>query len=71
MKKEPSEPLPPDQRAEIEALAVLPEDQIKTGDIPEQRDWSGARRGRFCRPTMTDASGPAYASPGDSPSDES
>jgi hypothetical protein len=35
------------QEAELKALAVLPDDQINTGDIPEQKDWSGARRGLF------------------------
>jgi uncharacterized protein (DUF4415 family) len=38
------------QRAELAALAELPDDQIDTSDIPEQRDWSGARRGVFYRP---------------------
>jgi hypothetical protein len=50
MKKAISEHLTPEQRAEIDALAALPENQIKTGDIPEQRDWSGARRGALFRP---------------------
>jgi uncharacterized protein (DUF4415 family) len=50
MQKATSEHLTPAQRAEIEALAALPEEKIKTGDIPEQRDWSGARRGVFFRP---------------------
>ena len=39
------DPLTPEQRAEVEALAALPEDQINTRDIPEQRDWSCAQRG--------------------------
>ena len=34
----------------IEALAALPDDQIDTRDMPEVRDWSGARRGLFFRP---------------------
>ena len=38
------------QRAELEALAGLPEQQINTRVIPEQRDWHGARRGLFYRP---------------------
>jgi hypothetical protein len=38
------------QKAELEALAAMPDDQIDTSDIPEQRDWSGARRGLFFRP---------------------
>ncbi len=39
-----------DRRAEIEALAALPEDAIDTSDIPEVRDWAGAKRGMFYRP---------------------
>ena len=39
--------LTPEQRAEIEALAGLPDDQTDTIDIPETLDWSGARRGVF------------------------
>lgn len=29
---------------------MLPDDRIDTRDIPETRDWSGARRGLFYRP---------------------
>jgi uncharacterized protein (DUF4415 family) len=50
MKKGSSEQLTPAQQAEIEALAALPDDQIDTRDMPEVRDWSGARRGLFFRP---------------------
>ncbi len=50
MKKAISDRLTPSQRAEIEALTALPEDRINTGDIPEQRDWTGARRGALFRP---------------------
>ncbi len=50
MKKAISDPLTAEQQAELEHLASLPEDKIDTGDIPEQRDWSGARRGVFFRP---------------------
>jgi uncharacterized protein (DUF4415 family) len=50
MKKAISDHLTPEQRAEIDALAALPEDQIETGDMPEQRDWSDARRGVLFRP---------------------
>jgi uncharacterized protein (DUF4415 family) len=50
MKKENSSPISPAQEAELKALAALPEDQINTRDIPEQKDWSGARRGLFFRP---------------------
>ena len=38
------------QRAELQALDGLPEDQINTTDIPEILDWSDARRGVFYRP---------------------
>ena len=50
MKKAISSRLTPAQQAEIDALAALPEDQINTNDIPEQRDWRGARRGVLFRP---------------------
>lgn len=50
MKKDNSEPMTPEQTAELKALAALPEDQINTRDLPEQRDWSAARRGLFFRP---------------------
>jgi len=49
MKKGGSERLTRAQQAEIEALAALPDDQIDTRDMPEVRDWSGARRGLFFR----------------------
>jgi len=38
------------QRSEIEALTKLSDDDIDTADIPEVRDWNGARRGLFYRP---------------------
>ena len=50
MKKGSSDPLTPAQQAELEALAALPDDKIDTRDMPEVRDWSGARRGLFFRP---------------------
>lgn len=50
MKKDNSKPLTPEQAAELRALGTLPDDQIDTRDMPEQRDWSGARRGLFFRP---------------------
>jgi uncharacterized protein (DUF4415 family) len=37
-------------RAELAALAALPDRAIDTADIPERRDWSKAERGRFYRP---------------------
>jgi len=50
MRKAISKSLTPRQRAEIKALAALPDDQIRTDEIPEQRDWKGARRGALFRP---------------------
>ncbi|MBR8836627.1 MAG: BrnA antitoxin family protein [Stigonema ocellatum SAG 48.90 = DSM 106950] len=50
MKKGHSNPVPPEIQAEIDALAALPEDQIKTDDIPEVWDWNSAKRGLFYRP---------------------
>ena len=51
MKKDPSiSGLSDEQRAEIDALARLPDERIDTSDIPEILDWSGAKRGRLYRP---------------------
>lgn len=50
MKKVSSSRLNARQRAELEALAALPDDRIDTADIPEVRDWSDAKRGLFYRP---------------------
>jgi uncharacterized protein (DUF4415 family) len=50
MKKASSSPLTPAQKAELNALATLPEERINTRDVPEQRDWSNATRGVFFRP---------------------
>jgi hypothetical protein len=50
VKKDCSEALTPAQKSELEALAALPDDQINTTDIPEQRDWTGGRRRVFFRP---------------------
>ena len=47
MKKATSEALTRGQKADIEALAALPDEEIDTSDIPEILDWSGARRGTF------------------------
>ncbi len=38
------------RKAELKVLAVLPEGEIDLSDIPEVRDWSGAKRGLFYRP---------------------
>jgi len=35
---------------ELTALAALPDDRIDTGDVPEVRDWSAAKRGLLYRP---------------------
>ena len=50
MKRATSDKLQPVQQAELEALERLPVESIDTSDIPEQRDWSGAKRGLFYRP---------------------
>ena len=51
MKKDPSiSGLSDEQRAEIDALARLPDERIDTSDIPEILDWSGAKRGLLYRP---------------------
>lgn len=50
MKKMTSEHLTQGQKAELEALAALPSDQIQTDDMLEVRDWSSAKRGMFYRP---------------------
>jgi hypothetical protein len=47
MKKANSSKLTQSQRDEIAALAAMPEEEINTRDITEQRDWSGAKRGVF------------------------
>ena len=50
MRKGISKALSPAQSAELDALAMLPDDRINTAALPEQRDWSGARRGVFFQP---------------------
>jgi hypothetical protein len=37
------------QQNELAALGRLPDERIDTSDIPEVRDWSGAKRGLFHR----------------------
>ena len=41
--------LTPEQKAEIDALLAMPEDEIDTSDIPEVSDWSNAIRGMHYR----------------------
>ena len=48
--KKASSKLTPAQAAELQALAALPDHRIDTRDIPEQKDWRGAKRGLFFRP---------------------
>ena len=50
MKKVISRTLTPAQKSELKRLQALPDNEIDTGDIPESRDWSDARRGLFYRP---------------------
>jgi uncharacterized protein (DUF4415 family) len=50
MKKGSSKPLSATQLAELKALEALPEERIDTGEMPEVKDWSGARRGALYRP---------------------
>lgn len=38
------------QKAELAALAKLPDEAVDTGDIPEIADWRGAEIGKFYRP---------------------
>ena len=48
----PQQPLTARQKRELTAIAVLPDDQIDTSDIPElpPAAWRDAVRGRFYRP---------------------
>lgn len=45
-------PLSPEELAELEKLAAMPDDQIDTSDIPEApaENWAFAQRGQFYRP---------------------
>ena len=38
------------RKAELKVLAARTEGEIDLSDIPEVRDWSGAKRGLFYRP---------------------
>ena len=48
--------LTPQQRAELEALEAMPDDQIDYSDIPEmtEAEWSKAKRGVFYKPDWQD-----------------
>jgi uncharacterized protein (DUF4415 family) len=50
MKTKRSKPRTAKQRAELAALAALPEKAIDKSDMPETLDWSKAKRGLFYRP---------------------
>ena len=50
MKKGNRKPLTPRLRAELKALAVMPESEIDTAEMPPITDWSHAVRGPFYRP---------------------
>ena len=51
-RREPGDPLTPDQRKNIEELLANPDRKIDTSDIPELTPefWKNAVRGRFYRP---------------------
>ena len=53
MKKGKSKPMTSAQKTELKSLAALLEDQINTAALPEQQDWSGARRGVFSAPSKS------------------
>ena len=44
---ETSNKLNPEQIARLQRMAALPDEAIGTSEIPEVRDWTGARRGLF------------------------
>ena len=50
MKRATSKSLTRRQTAEIKHLREMREDQIDVDDIPQMRDWTGAKRGLFYRP---------------------
>ncbi|MGB6726566.1 MAG: BrnA antitoxin family protein [Terracidiphilus sp.] len=50
MKKGNPKPLTPKLRAELKALAAMPESEIDTTEMPPITDWSHAVTGPFYRP---------------------
>jgi uncharacterized protein (DUF4415 family) len=50
MRKGNPRPLTAKLRAEVKALAAMPDSEIDTTDMPEITDWSSAVRGGFYRP---------------------
>jgi uncharacterized protein (DUF4415 family) len=53
MKPGNSQPLAPELRAELEALAAMSDETIDTSDAPPVTDWAGAKRGALYRPVKT------------------
>ena len=49
MKKGASNILTKEQKAEVDALTTMPDEEIDTSDIPEILDWSDVRRGLLYR----------------------
>jgi uncharacterized protein (DUF4415 family) len=50
MKKATRKSLTARQRADLDAVAAMRDDEIDTAEAPEQVDWRGAKRGLFFRP---------------------
>ena len=50
MKKGISKVYTASQKRELKALAAMKDEDIDFSDIPEQLDWSGAKRGMFYKP---------------------
>jgi len=50
MKSGSMRPLSAELEAELRALEAMPDSEIDTSDMPEVKDWSGARRGAFYKP---------------------
>ena len=50
MKRDNRKPLTPKLRAQLDALAAMPESKIDTTEMPPITDWSHAVRGPFYRP---------------------
>ena len=45
-----SKGLTPELKAQLEAIAAMPDDTIDLSDMPEVTDWSNWTRGKFYRP---------------------
>ena len=55
MRRECSEPLPPELVAastELAALIAMSDDEVDLTKMPEVKDWSGAVRGKVYRPSQ-------------------